>query len=229
MLGLAASPLTAAVKAPPRMQRLRCKEMVAIARLPTMTAPRPTVRSLDARSLRGLAHPLRMRLLAALREDGPATATRLAARLGESSASVSYHLRQLGAHGFIAEDPERGTTRERWWRAEHRGHRFDNLEEFMENPDPEVRGAMGVFLNEVAAVHTRELNDWLAGTGDRPEVWRRSWDMSDFTLRLTPELARELVDRAHELVQSFRDRAADDEDQAVPVRVHLHAFPLPKS
>ncbi|WP_407911575.1 helix-turn-helix domain-containing protein [Kitasatospora sp. NE20-6] len=202
-----------------------------------MTEPRPAVRSLDARSLRGLAHPLRMRLLAALREHGPATATKLAARLGESSASVSYHLRQLGVHGFIAEDPDRGTRRERWWRAEHRGHRFDSLEEFTEHPDPEVRGAMGVFLNEVAAVHARELSGWLAGTGDWPEEWRRSWDMSDFTVRLTPELARELAGRAHELVQSFRDRTASDNDadadadeaQAVPVRIHLHAFPLPKN
>ncbi|MDQ0313165.1 DNA-binding transcriptional ArsR family regulator [Kitasatospora herbaricolor] len=194
-----------------------------------MTEPQPAVRSLDARSLRGLAHPLRMRLLAALRENGPATATKLATRLGESSASVSYHLRQLGAHGFIAEETDRGTTRERWWRAEHRGHRFDSLEDFLEHPDPEVRGAMGVFLNEVAAVHARELADWLAGTGDRPEEWRRSWDMSDFNLRLTPELARELVGRTHELVQSFRDRAAADEARAVPVRIHLHAFPLPKS
>ncbi|MFD0526781.1 helix-turn-helix domain-containing protein [Kitasatospora arboriphila] len=193
------------------------------------SAVQPAVRSLDARSLRGLAHPLRMRLLAALRQGGPATATKLAARLGESSASVSYHLRQLGAHGFIAEEPDRGTARERWWRAEHRGHRFDRLEDFLENPDPEVRGAMDVFLKEVAAVHARELDEWLAGTGDWPEEWRRSWDMSDFTLRLTPELARELAVRAHELVQGFRERAAADEEGALPVRVHLHAFPLPKS
>ncbi|WP_344440970.1 helix-turn-helix domain-containing protein [Kitasatospora nipponensis] len=194
-----------------------------------MTEPQPAVHSLDARSLRGLAHPLRMRLLAALREHGPATATKLAARLGESSASVSYHLRQLGAHGFIAEVPERGTTRERWWRAEHRGHRFDRLEDFLESPDPEVRGAMGVFLNEVAAVHARELDGWLADSSEWSQEWRRSWDLSDFTLRLTPELARELVGRAHELVQSYRDRAADDEAQAVPVRIHLHAFPRPTS
>ncbi|WP_030276971.1 winged helix-turn-helix domain-containing protein [Streptomyces sp. NRRL B-24484] len=193
-----------------------------------MTEPQPAVRSLDARSLRGLAHPLRMQLLAALRQGGPSTATKLAARLGESSASVSYHLRQLGVHGFIAEDPGLGTARERWWRAEHRGHRFDRLEDFLENPDPEVRGAMDVFLKEVAAVHARELGEWLASTAEWPEEWRRSWDMSDFTLHLTPELAREFAARAHELVQSFRDRAAD-EDGAVAARVHLHAFPLPRA
>ncbi|MBI0377002.1 transcriptional regulator, partial [Streptomyces albiflaviniger] len=33
------------------------------------------VRVLDPRSLRGLAHPLRIRLLGALREYGPATAS----------------------------------------------------------------------------------------------------------------------------------------------------------
>jgi len=43
---------------------------------------------LDARShvetLRALAHPLRMRLLGTLRREGPATASQLAAALGES-------------------------------------------------------------------------------------------------------------------------------------------------
>lgn len=65
----------------------------------------PQVRSLDARSLRGLAHPLRMRLLDALRFGGPATASQLAAKLGESSGATSYHLRQLAAHGFIEDAP----------------------------------------------------------------------------------------------------------------------------
>ena len=38
---------------------------------------------LDERSLNAMAHPLRMRLLVILRSDGPATATRLAERVGE--------------------------------------------------------------------------------------------------------------------------------------------------
>ncbi len=41
--------------------------------------PNLNVRILDARAMRGLAHPLRMALLNALRRGGPATASQLAA------------------------------------------------------------------------------------------------------------------------------------------------------
>ncbi len=74
-----------------------------------MTNPR----RLDARSLRGLAHPLRMRLLDALRVHGPATASGLAERLGESSGATSYHLRQLAEHGFVEDAPTARTSRTR--------------------------------------------------------------------------------------------------------------------
>jgi DNA-binding transcriptional ArsR family regulator len=56
---------------------------------------------LDARSLRGLAHPLRMHILDLLQKHGPATGKVLAERLEVSSASVSYHLRQRETHVFI--------------------------------------------------------------------------------------------------------------------------------
>jgi DNA-binding transcriptional ArsR family regulator len=75
----------------------------------------------DPRTMRALAHPVRLRLLRHLRHHGPATATMLGASLGESPASASYHLRQLAALGFIEEVAERGNHRERWWRAPHRG------------------------------------------------------------------------------------------------------------
>ncbi|MYV61205.1 helix-turn-helix domain-containing protein, partial [Streptomyces sp. SID4931] len=55
--------------------------------------------TVDARTLRSLAHPLRIRLLNALREFGPATASKLGERLGESSGATSYHLRQLAESG----------------------------------------------------------------------------------------------------------------------------------
>lgn len=66
--------------------------------------------------MRAVVHPIRMRILDALRNDGPSTATRLAQQLGESSGSTSYHLRVLAEAGVIEEDPERGNGRERWWR-----------------------------------------------------------------------------------------------------------------
>ena len=70
---------------------------------------------LAAPALRALAHPLRIRILDELSAYGPLTATGLGERLGESSGSMSYHLRQLEKHDLVREVQGRGTARERWW------------------------------------------------------------------------------------------------------------------
>ncbi|WP_093660114.1 winged helix-turn-helix domain-containing protein [Streptomyces radiopugnans] len=189
-----------------------------------MTDARRPIRSLDPRSLRALAHPLRIRILDALHEYGPATASRLADRLDESSGATSYHLRQLAAHDFVEEDTARGTARERWWRATQRGTRLDDIGGIDRHPDPEVRGALSLLMHETATRHARDLNTWLGTMRDWPEEWREASDLSSFTLRLTPELAGELNTRLHELVESYREKAAGDE-RAERVRVHLHSFP----
>ncbi|RSS36637.1 MarR family transcriptional regulator [Streptomyces sp. WAC07061] len=181
----------------------------------------PVVRTLDARSLRGLAHPLRMRMLAALRHDGPATASQLAERLGESSGSTSYHLRQLAAHGFVEDAPGHGKGRERWWKAAHDGTAFD--ESLMYDGDPETRGAADAFLHEIATIHTQEISTWLGDAHNWSKEWRASSDLSDFTLRLTPAQSHELIHRMHELVNSYRD--LPQAEGAESVRFHTHAFP----
>ncbi|WP_421109697.1 ArsR/SmtB family transcription factor [Streptomyces sp. NEAU-S77] len=183
------------------------------------------VRVLDPRSLRGLAHPLRMRLLGALREYGPATASQLADRLGESSGATSYHLRQLAAHGFVTDDPERGKGRERWWKAAQASTRV-GTDELLRHPDPSVRGAMNTLLHELATVHGQELSTWLGTLHEWPAEWRPSSDISDFTLRLTPALAREMLEKVHEVIESYREKEVDQKaEDSARYRVHLHGFP----
>ncbi len=187
--------------------------------------PDGLIRNLDARSLRGLAHPLRMQLLDTLRFDGPATASQLAAKLGESSGSTSYHLRQLAAHGFITDAPEHGKGRERWWQAASQGLRFDDS--LLNHSSPEVRGAAEMYLQEVALTQARDLSSWLGERTNWPEEWNRTWDMSSATLRLTPTLAGELIEKMHALLNEYRDLITDeDEGDSARVRVHTHAFPL---
>ncbi|MCX5147509.1 helix-turn-helix domain-containing protein [Streptomyces sp. NBC_00320] len=181
----------------------------------------PKVRTLDARSLRGLAHPLRMRMLAALRHEGPATASQLAERLGESSGATSYHLRQLAAHGFVEDAPEHGKGRERWWRAVHDGTQFD--EKLLYSEDPATRGAADLFVHELATIHTQELSTWLGTAHSWSQDWRRASDISDFTLHLTAEQSLELVRRMHDLINSYRD--LPPAEGAETVRFHTHAFP----
>ncbi|WP_328431579.1 ArsR/SmtB family transcription factor [Streptomyces sp. NBC_00453] len=183
------------------------------------------VRHLDARSLRGLAHPLRMQLLDSLRFSGPATASQLAERLGESSGATSYHLRQLAAHGFVEDAPERGKGRERWWRAADDGLYFDDA--LFTDASPAVRGAVDMVMHQVATKHTQELYTWLGNRHTWPEEWVPGTDMSDMTLRLTPRLANELIEKMHALVESYRDLPeAVDAPDAERVRIHTHTFPI---
>ncbi|WP_043454739.1 ArsR/SmtB family transcription factor [Streptomyces fulvoviolaceus] len=186
----------------------------------------PNVRKLDARSLRGLAHPLRMELLNALRRHGPATASMLAERLGESSGATSYHLRQLATHGFVEDAPDHGKGRERWWKPAEQG--ISMTDDLLQNPDPEVRGAADTFLHELATNHGRELSAWVATRDDWLPNWsNHAMDLSDFTLRLTPDRSRELIGKMHELLKSYDAFEADEDDpEAEQVRLHTHVFPI---
>lgn len=200
---------------------------------PTPTeGPRPSGRAaegrkvlhLDPRSLRGLAHPLRMRILRSLRMDGPATASQLAQRMGESSGATSYHLRQLGEYGFVEDDPERGKGRERWWRATYDGTHLDS--DLAQDADPSVRGAYSTFMYEHSANHAEEVAAWIATQQDWSHAWIESADISDFTLSLTPDRAAELKARMHELVEEYRASAPEDNaSDAAKVRVHTHLIP----
>jgi DNA-binding transcriptional ArsR family regulator len=154
---------------------------------------------LDATSLRGIAHPLRVRILGLLREYGPSTATRLAERLGQSTGATSYHLRQLALYGFVTEEVGRGAGRERWWRAAHRRTIFNDEEAAREAPvETEA------YLRSVAAAYAERVDRWL---GERPALsrdWSPAATLSDWPLWLTPAEARELHDRLIALIVSYR-------------------------
>lgn len=186
------------------------------------------IHNINARTLRTLGHPLRIQLLSALREFGPATASGLGERLGESSGATSYHLRQLAEGGLVEDAPDLGKGRERWWRAVHDGTMFETSE-FRTHADPVVRGAIDVVLHETATTHAQELNTWLGTMGGWPEEWQRGWDLSDFKIRLTPELAQELYKELHAVVESYRDRVPEDTEGSAAVRTHLHVFPRPSA
>jgi predicted ArsR family transcriptional regulator len=181
---------------------------------------------LDARTLRGLAHPLRVRLLGLLRSDGPSTATALAARLGLTSAATSYHLRQLAAYGFIVEDAGRGQPRERWWRAAHRSTSM-SLAEVADDPGAIEAGE--VYLRGVAQSYAQQVQGHLDELAVLPTAWRAAGTLNDTLLRLTPEQTTELVERMWAVVDEYRraDEPAPAESGARRVVVQLQVFPRP--
>jgi DNA-binding transcriptional ArsR family regulator len=168
----------------------------------------------DPAVVRALAHPLRLRLLDLLRFDGPSTATELGQRLGESSGSTSYHLRQLARYGFIEEAPARG-GRERLWRHRQRSVML------------EAGGAGGrELLAELLSREAHALDRFLAQRELTPE-----WDAGSFfatrALRLTSTELAELRDGMDELLDRFRRAEEDDPPaDARPVRLLAFGYPL---
>ncbi len=176
----------------------------------------------DATTLRGIAHPLRLRILGSLRVDGPQTATQLAERMGESSASTSYHLRMLAAYGFVADAPELGKGRERWWRAIHRSTYFETPAD--DSPEAEL-GA--VYLSTVGDLYSRNIQAAIRRGPTLSEEWRRASDMSDYVLTLTADEATELTRQLHEVVVQWRDetQGRTPPAEARHITVQTQVFP----
>lgn len=164
---------------------------------------------LTPKGLAGLVHPIRVRLLQMLQYDGPSTATALAARAGQSSGVTSYHLRVLAELGFIVEDTERGTGRDRWWRAVHRSTSFT----FRAPEDPAgsetVEDAERWLRIDADQAHRRMIAAIDALSGHLDELPKLSWQINEWPLRLTREEARALSWQITELVLQYRREQGD--------------------
>ena len=170
--------------------------------------------------LRGVSHPLRMRILGRLRLDGPQTATELASSLGVNTGQTSYHLRQLAQYGFIAEEPGMGTGRERYWRALHQFTRSRSSE-----LDPDTSSA---FAQAAVVAQLQNVQAAVQEHAELPEEWRTAGTHSDWVVRMSAARARELVERLGALVDEAMSAEADaDAPGTEQVMFQLHAFPRP--
>ncbi|MFG2225795.1 helix-turn-helix domain-containing protein [Streptomyces sp. NPDC048644] len=193
---------------------------------PAPSGARPT-RHLDARSLRGIAHPLRMRILELLTLDGPDTATGLGRRLDENTGTVSWHLRHLADHGFIEEETGRGTRRERWWRAVAATR---NLDTNRFRDDPGSRAALGIYVDEIVRQQFRQVARYVAEDWD--PAWRDAGTLTQWHgLRLTSDQLAALNEELAEVVDRHRTAARQPPaetgtaPESRPVLVQLQSFP----
>lgn len=203
--------------------------------LPKGFDPATDVR-VDARSLRGMAHPLRSQILGVLRAGGASTATKIGQRLGQSSAATSYHLRQLATYGFIEEVEGRGTTRERWWRARHRSTWFDKGSVVREaeagEADLEETSVLADdYQHYVVDQYAQNLHRWLDRKHGLPDEWREVGETSDSLLRLTAAEAVQLNEEVREVVYRYRTanpeyRAESAPEDAQLVTAQWQVFPF---
>ena len=179
---------------------------------------------IDARLAKALAHPLRVRLLAALNE-GVASPNQLAEQVDEPLQNVSYHVRVLLSLGCIelVRTAQRRGAIEHFYRALTRPSFSDTDWERL--PTSARHSISDSVLTQVWDDAARALT---AGTFDE----REDRHLSRTPLSLDPagwtklnELLAELQQRALEIQDESAERLAKSDDDPLASRLVMMHFP----
>ena len=178
-------------------------------------------RRLEVDALKALAHPLRVRLFSELSSFGPATASALGARLGESSGSTSYHLRQLEKHGFVREDPERGNARDRWW------ERVPGPIEFATADGGSALDAENLVETEFARIEDARFADYWLRRESLDPGWVRAAQATSANLLLDADELRRLGEEVLAVIARYRGRPDDGRRRRVDLV--FRGFPVTRT
>ena len=185
----------------------------------------PDGRIADLDGLKALAHPVRVQIIEALSTYGAHTASGLAERLGESSGSTSYHLRQLEKHGYVREVAERGTARERWWERVPGPIHLSGPE--LEDTEA-GRQASRVIMREW--LHHREagVRDIIErGMTELATPWRDAVAMQSASVHVTAQQLSDLNEQINELILQFaREHRGQRVTGSRPVQIQYFGFPV---
>ncbi|HEY2690844.1 MAG TPA: helix-turn-helix domain-containing protein [Streptosporangiaceae bacterium] len=192
---------------------------------PGQEAQLPELRQLDdARTLRALAHPVRIALVEALSIGGPMTATEVGEQIGETPTTCSFHLRQLAKYGFV-EEAGGGKGRSRPWRMTSIGHSIASTHD-----DPETAIAASTLVRLIRERQLDRYRAWRETQATYPREWRDAASDSEFVFYLT---AQELDDLNKELLALLRprvlERLANPSERppgSVPVEMLIFSYPM---
>lgn len=184
----------------------------------------------DVGMLQALTHPLRLRLFYALTAEREATASRLAELVDESVSLVSYHLRELAAHGLIEDAPRRsGDRRERWWRRRGEALGFQSSS----HPDDAPRRAVRAAVKRHALAHQiSQIERWIDAEPTWDDAWSAAAFATDSLLRLTPAELGQLGGELQAVVRRWAERSRDggesgpDDAERKYVMLIMHGIPF---
>lgn len=179
----------------------------------------------DPRELRALAHPRRLDLLELLLVDGPLTASQCAARLSDTPANCSYHLRTLARFGHV-EQAGGGRGRERPWRLAKRGRSFTAPDEADPTAAGAARAAAQVFDD-------RRLQQWIAyrdgGYNASAPEWQAAAFATDAAARVSVEELASIRDAIATVLEPFVRRTFEEDVSRDDERLVLflnYGFPM---
>jgi DNA-binding transcriptional ArsR family regulator len=188
------------------------------------SAPPELRKITDARTLRALAHPVRIAILEALSFGGAMTATEVGEQIGESSTTCSFHLRQLAKYGFV-EEAGGGKGRARPWRMTTHGMEITNTHD-----DPDTEIAIDALVSLIRERQLDRYRTWRETRATYPRRWRDAAEDADLVFHLTAEELKQLSEDLLALLRSrFPERNTDPSLRppgSVPVEMLVLAYPL---
>ena len=176
----------------------------------------------DARTLRALAHPVRIAVYEELAISGAMTATELAKRIGATPTACSFHLRQLAKYGFV-EEAGGGKGRNRPWRLASLGWNIP----VADDPETQIAGDAVLRLSRERAF--ARYQRWQATKAGYAREWREAADDSDYLSYVTEEELNQVNQELHAVLERFRDRLTDPARRppgALPVETLLLSYPI---
>ncbi|MFE7505863.1 ArsR/SmtB family transcription factor [Promicromonospora sp. NPDC057488] len=175
---------------------------------------------LTPEAVKVLAHPLRSRLLGALRVGGPATATTLADALSTNTGATSYHLRKLESVGLVADTGD-GTGKQRLWRAATSSHSWERSELAH---DEDATTALGWLERDYLRLFTTDFGHWLDVAEAWPADWQDATGQGDAWVTVNPEQLQAIRREIDAVLERYRD--AEPAPDARRVHFWQAAFPL---
>jgi predicted ArsR family transcriptional regulator len=189
---------------------------------PPESEPRPREIT-DARTLRALAHPLRLALIEILWREESVSAAQAGRELGESQASCSFHLRQLAKFGIV-EAVLGSHGRARPWRLSASGLVFAGVQD-----DPETALAWAALERLLRGRQTERYRTWLEGRSGYSARWREAAFHVNHIAWLTPDELDEIAAEVNDLLRRRgRERRGDPAQRpadALPVELVSFAYP----
>ena len=177
--------------------------------------------NLDAHSITVLAHPLRSRILSALRKEGASTATALARLLDTNTGATSYHLRKLAEVKLVEETPE-GVGKERWWKPTTDRHHFDAT---AVGDDPDAQAAHDWLQRHYFQIASDQYSHWLDTAQEWPLEWQDVAGGSDYVLQLTPARAAAMEKELEAVFEKYRTMEPPTDETTSRTVAHVLLFP----
>jgi DNA-binding transcriptional ArsR family regulator len=173
----------------------------------------------DARTIRALAHPLRLRILDVLGEHGPLTATQISERVDESPANCSFHLRTLARYGYV-EDAGGGAGRNRPWKLASRATYFSPVD-----AAPDTLDAINAAQAAIDAAHQERVRTWRRRAPSAPKIWQQKTFEMSYETWLTPDEVAQVSAAISGAIEQIMNGRTKQPDEA-RVLIHASAFPV---